>query len=248
MEVTITNLHLGTGKTATTLALARALVGLGKKVLVVDLDPKFGVAATLGLAPRASLHDLLFRNLGMESCLASARENLEVICSDSTTYVAEERLRRESSPQLVFEYAFSRTKNTYDAVLFDVGPGFSWLQVAALCYTRKVLVPVTTDVLGLLGACSAVVSAQTLRWVYSTEVEVIGFLPVMIRKGTPETEVALKTISAISKKGEIKLLPGIEYDDAVPLAARNRMFLADYCAKSCAAGSYEVLAKTLMDL
>src|SRR5476649_751637 len=112
MEVTITNLHFGTGKTATTLALARALVGLGKKVLVVDLDPKFGVAATLGLAPRASLHDLLFRNLGMESCLTSARENLEVICSDSTTYVAEERLRRESSPQLVFEYAFSGTKNT----------------------------------------------------------------------------------------------------------------------------------------
>jgi len=248
MEFTISNLHPGTGKTSTTLALARVLAGIGNKVVVVDLDPNFGAATTLGLVPRAPLHDFLFRSLPLDCCVTAARENLDVICADPTTYVAEERLRREASPQLVFQYAFSRTDKTYDAVLFDVGPGTSRLQVAAICYTRQVLVPVTMDVLGLLGAGSAICSAQALRWVYSSEVEIIGFLPVMVHRGDPETEAALKTISALSKQGRIKVLPAIEYDEAVSLAARNQKFLADFSANSSAAESYELLAKTLLNL
>jgi chromosome partitioning protein len=114
MEFAIANQHSATGKTTTTLGLARALAGLGKKVLIVDLDPKSGVTATLKLAPQAAFYDSLFRNVTFEDCVTPVRENLDVICSGSTTYVAEERLKRESSPQTVFEYAFSKIDDKYD--------------------------------------------------------------------------------------------------------------------------------------
>jgi cellulose biosynthesis protein BcsQ len=162
--------------------------------------------------------------------------------------VAEERLKRESSPQTVFEYAFSRTDERYDTLLFDIGPGISRLQVAAFCYTHKVLVPVTLDVLGLMGACSSVFSAQGLKWVYSTGIKRIGFLPTMVQRGVPETEAMLKTLTAISKMAEIELFPIIEYDDAVRLATRSHQFVADYSATSSATASYEILAKKLMAL
>jgi cellulose biosynthesis protein BcsQ len=176
------------------------------------------------------------------------RENLDVICSDLTTYVAEERLKRESSPQTVFEYAFAEVDDKYDVVLFDTAPEISRLQVAAFCYTHRVMVPVTLDVLGLMGACSAVFSAQALRWVYSTAIEMIGFLPTMVQRGVPETEAMLKTLAAISKKAKIEVLPSIEYDDAVLLATRGQQFVADYSATSSAAMSFELLAKKFMAL
>jgi chromosome partitioning protein len=168
-----------------------------------------------------------------------------MICSDSTTYVAEEKLGRESSPQTVFEYAFARSNDEYDVVLFDVGPGFSRLQVAAFCYSKRVLVPLKMDVLSLMGACSAVFSAQSLQWVYSTGVEMIGFLPVMVQRGIPESEAIMKSLTGISKKAKIELMHSIDFDDAVRLAARSQQFLTDYSASSSAAESYELVAKEL---
>jgi chromosome partitioning protein len=248
MNLAIFNTHGATGKTATTLGLARALAEDGQRVLIVDLDPNFGATATLGIASKAALHDFLFRDLALMSCLTSVRRNLDILCSGNATLVAEQRLQREPSAQLIFEHAFSggAAKN-FDSILFDVGAGLSRLQVAAVCYSRTMLVPVTMNVLGVLGAASAVIFAQTLRLLYATDAEIIGFVPIMLKRDTEEKEVVMRTMSSIAKSSQQKLLPAIEYDESVPLAARSREFVADFSPGSAAAKSYSALAKVLMD-
>jgi len=248
MKIAITNTLPVTGKTATTLGLARALAEDGQRVLIVDLDPNFGVTTTLGLESTPALYDFMFKDLALKNCVTSIRKNLHVLCSGSTTLVAEERLQREPSGQLIFEHAFSGVAaEDFDFILFDVGASPSLLQVAAICYSRRVLIPVTTSVLGVLGALSALISAQAFRLIYTAEVEIIGFVPVMVNRGKGETDVTRKTISSIARECHSKLLPAIEYDETVPLAAQSHKFVADFCAGSPAAVSYSTLAKILLD-
>jgi chromosome partitioning protein len=248
MNLTILNTQPATGTTATTLGLARALAEDGQRVLIVDLDPSSGATNTLGLPSNSALYDFLFRDADLKKCLTSVRGNLQILCSGPTTVVAEERLQREPSAQLIFAHAFAgRVSEDYDFILFDGGSGLSLLQVAAVCYSRRILIPVTTSVLGVLGAVSAYISAQAFRAIYATEVEIIGYVPVMVNRDQKETEVTMKTISTIARECRRNVLPAIEYDESVPLAARNRMFVADFCAGSSATASYTALAKMLMD-
>jgi nitrogenase subunit NifH len=102
-------------------------------------------------------------------------------------------------------------------------------------------------VLGVLGGLSAYVTAQAIRSIYGIEVNVIGYLPVMVNGDKNEKIVTMKTISSIARDCGLSVLPAIKYDESVLLAARNRKFVADFFAGSSAAESYSGLAKMLMD-
>lgn len=248
MNITILNTQPTVGTTATTLGLARALAEVGKRTLIVDLNPNAGATNTLGLPSNSALYDFLFRDADLKKCRTSVRQNLHILSSGPTTLVIEERLQREPSAHLIFERAFSQTvSEDYDFILFDGGAGLSLLQVAALGYSRRILIPVTTSVLAVLGALSAYVIAQAVTAIYAIEVDVIGYVPVMVNRDGNETDVTMKTLSSIGRYSRRNLLPVIVYDESVPLAARNHKFVADFFAESSAAESYNSLSVMLMD-
>lgn len=248
MKITILNTRQAVGTTALVLGVARALADIGQRTLVVDLNPNTGATSTLGLPSSSALHDFLLRDMDLNKCRTSVRTNLDVLCSGPATLVVEKRLQREPSAHLVFEYAFSDTvSEDYDFILFDPGAGLSLLQVASLCYSRRILIPVTSDVLGMLGALSAYISAQAIRSIYGIEVDVIGYVPVTVNGDKNERAVTAKTISSIARDCGLSVLPAIEYDESVQLASRNRTFVADFFAGSLAAQSYSGLAGMLVD-
>jgi hypothetical protein len=65
----------------------------------------------------------------------------------------------------------------------------------------------------------------------------------MVNRDEDEKDVTMKTLSSIARDCGRNLLPAIEYDESVPLAAQNCKFVADCFADSSAAESYNAVAR-----
>jgi pilus assembly protein CpaE len=138
----------GVGKTtlATNLAVALGMVSR-RPTAIVDLDLQFGdVAALLGQAPRATIHDLTkvatVDQLTLGHALtASANGHVHLLAAPPTPTEAED-VRPETVVRVL-----ELLKETHGYVLVDTAPGFNDINVAALDFADDILLMLTPEVI-----------------------------------------------------------------------------------------------------
>ncbi len=89
--IAVANQKGGVAKTTTVASVGMALAELGKRVLVVDLDPQACLTFSLGLDPEAlelSIHDVFMGRVGAAMAVRPVTKNLDVLPStiDLTGY------------------------------------------------------------------------------------------------------------------------------------------------------------------
>jgi len=156
----ITNNKGGSGKTTTAVCLAAALAELGKKVLVIDLDPQASSSSWLGVKDEGKgLLGVFTDNGNLAAIVREAPSGLDVIPSSAWMASAEKSLAGEVGAELLFRKAMRKLPERWDFVFVDCPPALGLLTVSALVAVEEVLVPVEASVLALTGL------AQLLRTV-----------------------------------------------------------------------------------
>lgn len=156
-SVAITNAKGGVGKSTTTINLAAAIAGLGRRVLVVDADPSGN--ATLGFfsrgVPSMGLADILLDGLPVEEvALATEIPDLDVIppgerlghCSDQMGSSQGLGQGREFRVRRVL-----KSITRYDVIIVDTSPVQTPLNVAILYAVGEVIIPIDPCVAALAG-------------------------------------------------------------------------------------------------
>jgi len=179
----IANQKGGVGKTTTTVNLAAGLSQIGKRVLVVDLDPQGNATTGSGIDKRAlelTIYDVLLENASIaEASQHSPKVGYDVLGANRELAGAEVELVELERRDKRLKGALHAVGDDYDFVLIDCPPSLSLLTLNGLCSAHGVVVPMQCEYFALEGLSDLVNTIKQVHANLNPELEIIGLLRVM---------------------------------------------------------------------
>ena len=173
----------GVGKTTTTVNLAAGAGAIGRRVLVVDLDPQGNATMGSGIDKRTldpSVYDVLLEN----AAIAEARQTSPKAATTSSAPTASSPAPKSSwsassGATGACGSALARVGDDYDFVLIDCPPSLSLLTLNGLAAAHGVVVPMQCEYFALEGLSDLVNTIRQVHANLNPQLEVIGLLRVM---------------------------------------------------------------------
>jgi chromosome partitioning protein len=179
----IANQKGGVGKTTTTVNLAAGLALVGRRVLVVDLDPQGNATMGSGVDKRGlqlSVYDVLLESAGIaEARQRSPQGGYDVLGANRELAGAEVELVELERREKRLKQALLAVADDYDFVLIDCPPSLSLLTLNGLCAAHGVIVPMQCEYFALEGLSDLVNTIKQVHANLNTDLQIIGLLRVM---------------------------------------------------------------------
>lgn len=176
--ISLLNHKGGVGKTTSVINIGAGMVELGKKVLLIDLDPQANLSLSLGI-PRQPV--TIYESLRGEAELEpyTVRENLDVIMSTLDLSGAEMELINEAGREYILRELFEPVKEDYDFILIDCPPSLGLLTLNALAASDYVYIPLQTQFLALQGLAKIKQVIDKVKFRLNKKLEIGGVIATM---------------------------------------------------------------------
>ncbi|MCF6158533.1 MAG: ParA family protein [wastewater metagenome] len=179
-SIALTNQKGGVAKTTTTVNLGACLAQIGKKVLLVDLDPQGNMSSWLGLDIHnlgKSMYNVFLEEVYFEEVLTkTCIENMTLAPSNVALAGVERILAHEKGRELILRNRLLPVAERYDYILLDCPPSLGLITVNALTFVKEVFIPVETKVLALNGLVTLTNTVQVVKEKLNRNLEVTGII------------------------------------------------------------------------
>jgi chromosome partitioning protein len=251
--IAIVNQKGGCGKTTTAINLAGVFARLGKRTLLVDLDPQSHCAAGLAIPEQridVQIGDamlarpeqtidwtrLLWR---VGRCLDLAPSTVRLAALES----ARGGLANVEGAETRLAGVLSRLADQYDLCLIDCPPNIGLLTYNALAASTEVIVPVETAFFALQGAAKQINAIKSL----SKRLNVQPIYRVLPTMHDPGSTLAKDVLDELNRRfGDAVLPVTIRFDHRLKEAVSFGQPVVDYAADAAGAQDYMMLGQFLI--
>lgn len=205
----------GVGKTTSAVNIAASVGLLGKKVLLVDLDPQGNSTSGCGIGKRTTVS--AYDTIVDPSCSPQAVKKtkfsgLDVLPSTIALAGAEIELVDLEEREFRLSRALDLIKDDYDYIFIDCPPSLGLLTINALCASDGVIVPMQCEYFALEGLSQLTMTIAHVRRLYRADLELLG---VIITMFDGRLNLSFQVLEEVKKH-----FPGKVYKTPVPRNVR----------------------------
>ncbi len=208
--ISLINQKGGVGKSTTAVNLGACLADLGKKVVLIDIDPQGNSSSWMGMNIN-ELHKSMFNvfhdNLPIKEILhETSIENMWIVPSNVTLAAIERTLANKLENDTILKKSISPLLNHFDYIILDCPPSLGLLTVNALSAVKEVFIPLETKVLALNGLVTLINTVNLVKDTLNPVLEVTGIIACMF---DVRTNLSNKVVETIKEKFHDKLFKSI---------------------------------------
>ncbi len=226
----IANQKGGVAKTTTVASLGVGLSELGRRVLLVDLDPQACLTFSLGVDPEGlslSIFDVVLGRVSPRMAVVPTADGPDLLPATIDLAGAEKALLGRSGREFVLAHALAELAGSYDDVLLDAPPSLGMFTVNALTAADAVLVPLQCEALSHRGVGQLLDLVADVRRLSNPSLQVLGVLPTLF---DGRTSHARGVLADISERYGLRVLDppipkSVRFAEA-PLAGRSALTTA----------------------
>ena len=247
--IAIANQKGGVAKTTTAINLSACLAELGKRVLLIDLDPQGNATSGLGISKNKltrCIYDVLINDVPIEQIIhKTEQDNLSIAPARIELAGAEIELVSQLSREGKLKSAIKSINGDYDFIFIDCPPSLGVLTLNALTAATDVLIPIQCEYYALEGLTLLMNTLERVRNNLNPTLNIIGALMTMF---DARTNLAIQVVDEVKKYLPKKVFRTIiSRNVRLSEAPSHGKAINSYDSRSRGAEVYRELAKEVLE-
>ncbi len=192
--ISLVNQKGGVGKTTTSINLSASLAVLGKKVLLIDLDPQGNTTTGVGINKGdidKSIYDVLIGKCNLEEAMIKTKyKNLYVMPATINLAGLDIELLEKSQNEPGFAKGaqlkkhIDEVRESFDFVIIDCPPSLGLITTNALTASNSVIIPVQCEFFALEGIMQLLNTIMLAQKTLNPDLDIEGVLLTMLDSRT----------------------------------------------------------------
>jgi len=210
--IAVVNQKGGVGKSTTAVNLGASLALMGRRVLLVDIDPQGNTTTGVGIDKRAMEFDsysVLLDGVAIADAVQPTDvENLWIVPATLALAGAEIELVAGERREHRLKDALAATGDTYDIIMIDCPPSLGLLTVNALAEAQEIIIPVQAEYYALEGLSQLTTIVDRARAGINPDLVILGVLITMF---DGRTRLAVEVLDEVHR-----FFPGRVFQTQIP--------------------------------
>ena len=205
-SIAVFNQKGGVGKTTTNVNLSASIGQLGKKVLVLDMDPQGNTTSGYGIDKNTvenTIYEVILDGLDIRKAIIETEfDNVHIVSAASELAGAEIELANEGDREYKLRNSLYKIKDEYDYIFIDCPPSLGMLTINSLTAVDSVLIPMQCEYYALEGVSQLMSTYKLVKKRLNPNIEIQG---VVLSMFDGRANLSIQVVEEVKKyfKGSV---------------------------------------------